>query len=53
MINYIESGKVRYRDVLTNVTVGSPAQREKVLKYLMDKEVILADGMGWLSLGGT
>ncbi|MCB0851113.1 MAG: RecQ family ATP-dependent DNA helicase, partial [Bacteroidetes bacterium] len=53
LINYVKSGKVRYRDVLTNVTVGSPAQREKVLKYLMDKEVILADGMGWLRLGGT
>jgi ATP-dependent DNA helicase RecQ len=46
-----------YRDLIIAVNRGSPAQREKVLRYLMDKEVIVADVTGNLALrekkGGT
>ncbi|MEM6804495.1 MAG: ATP-dependent DNA helicase RecQ [Bacteroidota bacterium] len=39
-----------YRTILVETKSGAPAQREKVLRYLMDKGVILIDEEGILSL---
>ncbi|RMG59526.1 MAG: RecQ family ATP-dependent DNA helicase [Bacteroidetes bacterium] len=37
-----------YRELLTKVSVGSPAQREKVLRYLIDKQVVKVGAGGRL-----
>ncbi|MEZ4829895.1 MAG: ATP-dependent DNA helicase RecQ [Bacteroidia bacterium] len=50
IISYVKSGAVTYRRVINEVREGTPAQREKVLRYLLDKEVVLSDMAGNLSL---
>ena len=39
-----------YKEILHSVQAGSPAQKEKVLRYLLDKEVILISQNGSLNL---
>ena len=50
LIEHLKSGQSSYRHILISVQQGSPPQREKVLRYLLDKQVILMDAMGNLSL---
>lgn len=50
IIEKIKGSTFTYRDLLLSVNTGSPAQREKVLRYLMDKELVQADMLGNLSL---
>jgi len=37
-----------YRDALQHIPVGTPAQREKVLRFLLDKAIVTADASGRL-----
>ena len=50
ILNRLKSKETTYREVLLEVQEGSPAQREKVLRYLMDKGLIQANSQGYLSL---
>ena len=50
VVAFIQAKTPRYRDVLAECRVGSPAQREKVLRYLLDQKVILSDEFGVLSV---
>jgi ATP-dependent DNA helicase RecQ len=47
---YLHRGPASYRDTLLQVTSGTPAQREKVLRYLIDKQLILSSLRGQLSV---
>ncbi|MDX2250315.1 MAG: ATP-dependent DNA helicase RecQ [Bacteroidia bacterium] len=49
IISFIKARPTTYRQVINEVTTGTPAQREKVLRYLIDKEVIITDMWGNLS----
>jgi ATP-dependent DNA helicase RecQ len=50
LLAHIKKQPTHYREVLQNITVGTPAQREKVLRYLLDKEIILSDNRGNLKV---
>lgn len=50
LLEYLSQGPRSYRDAIQKVQAGGPAQREKVLRYLLDKELILADIQGMLRL---
>lgn len=50
LLAFVGKGGQTYRKVLTELPEGTPAQREKVLRYLLDKKVILSDGLGTLTL---
>ena len=50
LIEYLRPGPRAYRDAIREVQAGGPAQSEKVLRYLLDKELILADMRGMLRL---
>lgn len=50
VLTAVKSGTMTYREVLQNLGVGTPAQREKVLRYLIDKEIIQATTKGELKL---
>lgn len=39
-----------YREVIQKVTVGSPAQKEAVIRYLLDKEILKSSIRGNLSI---
>ncbi|MCI4666605.1 MAG: RecQ family ATP-dependent DNA helicase [Bacteroidia bacterium] len=39
-----------YRYIIQDLDIGSPAQREKVLRYMLDKKLIHADGRGNIRL---
>lgn len=45
ILAYISGNRVSYRDVLDKMKDGTPAQREKVLRYLIDKELVMV-GVG-------
>ncbi len=51
LLTYLnEHDSVGYKELLIEVTVGSPRQREKVLRYLMDKKIVLTTPLGKLHL---
>ncbi|MEZ4773750.1 MAG: ATP-dependent DNA helicase RecQ [Bacteroidia bacterium] len=50
IISFVKAGPQTYRDTINQVKTGTPAQREKVLRYLLDKEVILTDIWGNLTI---
>jgi ATP-dependent DNA helicase RecQ len=49
IVAFVQSGKRSYRDVLLMETPGTQEQREKVLRYLLDKEQVLLLPGGFLS----
>jgi len=50
LMQFIRSGKANYRKTMLEVPTGTPAQREKVLRYLLDKGIIESDAMGNLKV---
>ena len=51
LVQYIHlHPQISYRSILMEVQVGSPPQREKVLRYLLDKQVIQIASNGNLSM---
>ncbi|RMG19423.1 MAG: RecQ family ATP-dependent DNA helicase [Bacteroidetes bacterium] len=46
----LKKSPLTYREALTRVQAGTPSQREKVLRYLIDKQVIRANPHGQLEL---
>lgn len=50
IIGYVKEKSPRYREVIDQVQAGSPAQREKILRYLLDNQIILADPYGVLTI---
>ena len=51
LVQYVhQHPKILYRDILQKVTQGSPPQREKVLRYLLDKQVIHISANGELNM---
>lgn len=46
----LKTESLSYRDALIRVNKGTPHQREKVLRYLLDKNIIQANKKGELSL---
>ena len=49
-ITLLQAQPLTYRDALIRVEKGTPHQREKVLRYLLDKNIIQASPKGELSL---
>jgi len=50
-MNYIRQHPgVSYKELLIEIRIGTPAQRERVLRYLLDKQIILQSITGTLSL---
>ena len=50
ILAFLHRRPASYRDTLLQVKAGSPAQREKVLRYLMDKQIVQASLRGMLSV---
>jgi ATP-dependent DNA helicase RecQ len=50
ILDRIRQAPTNYRRIMLEVPEGSPSQREKVLRYLLDQKIILADGRGNLSI---
>lgn len=50
LLAFIQAKTPRYRDVLAECREGSPAQREKVLRHLLDQKVVLSDEFGVLKV---
>lgn len=50
--NALQNSPQRFRDLVRKGKKGTPAQREKVIRYLMDKRRILLNDEGLLSLPG-
>ena len=50
IIDSLKQKATPYRELLLSLSTGSPAQREKVLRYLLDKKVILTSSHGRLHL---
>ncbi|MEL6675774.1 MAG: ATP-dependent DNA helicase RecQ [Bacteroidota bacterium] len=50
ILAYVKAHEASYRDILLHVAAGKPAQREKVLRYLLDREIIQRNPTGKLSL---
>ena len=48
----LSQGPLPYRELLLRIQSGSPAQREKVLRYLLDQQVIRVEKGGRLHLSG-
>ncbi|MEL7340002.1 MAG: RecQ family zinc-binding domain-containing protein, partial [Bacteroidota bacterium] len=48
LLQFVAEKKPRYRDAIAECKVGSAAQREKVLRQMLDKQLISADQMGRL-----
>jgi ATP-dependent DNA helicase RecQ len=48
----LAQGPLPYRELLREVRAGAPAQREEVLRFLMDKQVVLASPQGLLRWAG-
>ncbi|MEM7660189.1 MAG: RecQ family ATP-dependent DNA helicase, partial [Bacteroidota bacterium] len=48
IFQYVEERAATYSEVIHGVKAGSPTQVEKVLRYLMDKEIILVEMGGRL-----
>ncbi|MEL6134604.1 MAG: hypothetical protein AAFR59_14685, partial [Bacteroidota bacterium] len=46
LMQFIREGNATYRKALLEVASGTPAQREKVLRYLLDKGIVETDEMG-------
>ncbi|MDX2284902.1 MAG: ATP-dependent DNA helicase RecQ [Bacteroidia bacterium] len=46
LMEAVAAGGARYQDLVRNPSAGSPAQREQVLRYLLDKGVIRSDAWG-------
>ncbi|GAB4411699.1 MAG: RecQ family ATP-dependent DNA helicase [Bacteroidia bacterium] len=51
ILAYVGQGGHTYRQVVTEIAIGSADQREEVLRYLIDKAAVMADSTGNLSLG--
>ncbi|MFK7920707.1 MAG: ATP-dependent DNA helicase RecQ [Bacteroidia bacterium] len=50
LLQFIQEKTPLYRDALAECREGTAAQREKVLRHLLDQKVVLADQMGRLGL---
>ncbi|MEM6262519.1 MAG: ATP-dependent DNA helicase RecQ [Bacteroidota bacterium] len=50
IIAYVEAHGPTYRKVVLEVTEGTPTQREQTLRMLLDKQLILTDPLGNLSV---
>jgi len=50
ILDRIRQAPTHYRRIMLEIPEGSPSQREKVLRYLLDQKIILADGRGNLSI---
>jgi ATP-dependent DNA helicase RecQ len=50
IFRFLEKGQINYRQALLEVPAGTPAKREKVLRYLIDHHKIRVSRMGILSL---
>lgn len=50
ILAHIQKQPTHYKEVLQNMTVGTPAQREKVLRHLLDKEILVSDMRGNLKV---
>lgn len=50
ILSHIQKQPTHYREILQNITTGTPVQREKVLRYLLDKEMIVTDMRGNLKV---
>jgi ATP-dependent DNA helicase RecQ len=46
LLDAVAAGGARYQDLIRNPSAGSPAQREQVLRYLLDKGIIRSDAWG-------
>ena len=51
ILRQIRQAPVSYRDLLFHLRAGTPAQREKVLRYLMDKQIVVMGEGGKLQMG--
>jgi len=51
ILRQIRQAPVSYRDLLSQLKEGTPAQREKVLRYLMDKQIVVMGEGGKLQMG--
>lgn len=50
ILAFVREGKVTYRQVLLELQAGNPAQRERVLRYLLDKQIVVSETDGHLSV---
>lgn len=50
ILAFLHRQSASYRDTLIQVKAGSPAQREKVLRFLMDKHIVRVGSRGQLSV---
>jgi ATP-dependent DNA helicase RecQ len=50
---FVAAGGKSYREVVLEGPGGTPAQREKVLRYLLDKELLTSDAFGKLKSGAS
>lgn len=50
ILHFLQTESRTYREILNQLPTGTPAQREKVLRYLLDKEILLASITGKISI---
>jgi hypothetical protein len=51
VLAFLQAQPRTYKEVVEELGAGSPAQREEVLRYLLDKGVVEVKGDGKLGVG--